>query len=607
MTGRRPRFFWRLHALYLVLTLGIALAASEFAARGIRKFYLRYASDDLVARTTLAADLMREHLPTTVQDQAAFDALVKRLGEKAATRLTVVDTNGTVLADSAADPATMENHGRRLEIREALAGRTGRDMRFSASVRSEMMYVAQPLVRDGGLAGAVRSSIPMDALDSTLREFQRRLLVTSLVFGSVAYVLVLLFLRRITRPIDEMLATARKFAAGDLSARTPAPNYEELGTLADALNGMATELGNRLDTIRHQRDEIESILASMREAVIAIDSEEHVLQVNTAARSMLLLPAEAPGRLINEVVRNSDLVRIVRETLTTGATVDGDVLLHHDNEERALQVNTVPLRKPGGAAVGVLLVANDVTHLRRLETVRRDFVANVSHELKTPLTSIKGFVEALQDGALEEPEEARRFVGIIARQVERLQDVLSDLLSLSRIEQHQERKDLRFQPESLRKVLDEAVEVCQSSAVKKNIAISIECPAAPVLRMNAALLEQAAVNLIDNAVKYSNPGTAIRIRSEREPGGGWAIHFVDQGAGIEPLHLPRIFERFYRVDKSRSRSDGGTGLGLSIVNHIMLAHGGRVSVESVPGQGSTFTLHLPPELDQSASAITTTG
>ena len=230
--------------------------------------------------------------------------------------------------------------------------------------------------------------------------------------------------------------------------------------------------------------------------------------------------------------------------------------------------------------------------MRRLERVRRDFVANVSHELKTPLTSIKGFVETLQDGALEQPDEARRFLDIISRQVGRLQAVLNDLLSLSRIEQQAERNELSFEDDRIKPALDAAVEVCLLHASRKQIELHLACPEDARSRINAALLEQAAANLIENAIKYSEPGKSIRIDAYPDQG-GWRIDFTDQGCGIERQHLDRIFERFYRVDKARTRSEGGTGLGLSIVKHIMTAHGGNVSVQSTPGVGSVFTLHLP--------------
>jgi two-component system phosphate regulon sensor histidine kinase PhoR len=278
-------------------------------------------------------------------------------------------------------------------------------------------------------------------------------------------------------------------------------------------------------------------------------------------------------------------------TLATGEPTEGEIVWYGVGE-RYIQVHVTPLRDGAGASIGALMVLNDVTRLRKLERVRRDFVANVSHELKTPLTSIKGFVETLLDGAIDQPDEARRFLAILAKQVERLQAILEDLLSLSRVEQDAERGEIELQDGSIEDVLRSAVQICNAQLGVKNIAATVDCPPSARARINPALLEQAAVNLIDNAIKYSEPGRSLHIEvrgGERE----WAIRFVDKGCGIEAQHLDRIFERFYRVDKARSRKEGGTGLGLAIVKHIMAAHGGRATAESTPGQGSVFTLYLP--------------
>ena len=291
------------------------------------------------------------------------------------------------------------------------------------------------------------------------------------------------------------------------------------------------------------------------------------------------------------MVRKADLLRFVARTLSGKAPVEGDIVLR-DESERFLQAHGTVLRDTRAQDIGALIVLNDVTRLRRLENIRRDFVANVSHELKTPVTAIKGSVETLLDGALQKPQDARRFLEIVARQADRLNAIIDDLLALSRIEQEAERHEIPLQRGRLGEVLRGALQACEVGAAAKSIRIECSCPESLQARINPPLLEQAMVNLIDNAVKYSRPDSEVLVEALRE-GGEVLIRVRDHGSGIGAEHLPRLFERFYRVDKARSRKAGGTGLGLAIVKHIVQAHSGRIAVTSVPGKGSTFTVYLP--------------
>lgn len=587
----RRRFFWQLYALFLALTFVVFVTASEFATQGFKKFYYAQTAGDLASRAKLAAELIATMPGDPEKD---VDAFCKRIGLEAGIRLTVIRPDGVVVADTDADPRTMDNHGHRPEVVEAFAGRDGSLIRFSETTHEERMYVAVPLKRAGAVTEVVRTSITTEPLLKTLGAFRRKLALTAGGLSILLFLSVIGFLQKINKPLEAMRHGALRFAGGELDFRLPAPPYEELSALAGSLNSMAGQLQSRLETISRQRDEMQAVLGSMREAVIAVDAGEHILQMNTAASELAGAQGKPPvGQMLAGVIRNTELLRLLRTALERREAAESEIILHRGDEaERTVQVNATPLRDATGAVLGAVIVANDITNLRRLERVRRDFVANVSHELKTPLTSIKGFVETLEEGALDQPDEARRFVGIIARQVSRLQAVLDDLLSLSRIEQQAERGELRFQDDEIRPVLEAAVELCSHRAALKRIALTVNCPAGARTRMNVALLEQAAVNLIENGIKYSEPGRAIRVAVAPE-GGGWKIDFADEGCGIESQHLDRIFERFYRVDKSRSRGEGGTGLGLSIVKHIMAAHNGSVTVVSTPGSGSTFTLHLP--------------
>lgn len=413
-------------------------------------------------------------------------------------------------------------------------------------------------------------------------------LVIALLGTSVIFFVIY----RINRTLELTRLGARRFAEGDLEFRLPVPTSEEMGGLAETLNQMAAQLDDRISTISHQRNQLDAVLSSMIEGLIALDEEERVLQVNRAACGLLgIQPELVIGRNVREVIRNIDLHQMLRRTLADHAPAEGEIVFY-GTEERCLQVHCTPLRDDRREAIGALIVFNDITKLRRLERVRRDFVANVSHELKTPLTSIKGFVETLQDGAMHEPTEARRFLGIIHKKVDRIQAIIEDLLMLSRVEQVEEAGGIAMQPHRLRDILENAVQTCGNQAAAKQIEIGIECEPDLILHGNAALLEQAVMNLIDNAVKYSDPGTAIGLRAGRADD-QCRLTVQDQGYGIDARHLPRIFERFYRVDKARSRNIGGTGLGLSIVKHVVQAHNGAIQVDSKLGQGTTFTIRLP--------------
>jgi two-component system phosphate regulon sensor histidine kinase PhoR len=337
----------------------------------------------------------------------------------------------------------------------------------------------------------------------------------------------------------------------------------------------------------------EAVLSSMIEGVLAIDADKRIIALNRAGAGLLGVDPEAAlEKTVQEIVQDSELRWFINRTLSAKDAIEREVEVNKG--EQILQAHGTSLRDPSGTALGVLIVLHDVTHLRRLEHVRRDFVANVSHELKTPITSIKGFVETLMAGAIREPENAENFLRIVARQTERLNEIIDDLLSLSRIEKDAERGQIFLTTQRIKGVLAAAIQVCEPKARERNITILLDCPDDLRARINAPLLEQAVVNLVDNAIKYSEKDREVRVEAQSS-GPEVLVRVRDQGSGIAPEHLPRLFERFYRVDSGRSRQSGGTGLGLAIVKHIAQAHNGKVTVTSTPGKGSVFTLHLSAE------------
>ncbi|MCO5044725.1 MAG: ATP-binding protein [Kiritimatiellae bacterium] len=579
-----------MYALYLLVTLTAFLTASYIASRAVRHYYLRSVESSLTSHATLAAAAFLDKLES--HDTVALERLCVELGRHASIRLTVIEPSGNVIADSIRDPASMDNHAHRPEVIAALRGNIGQSERFSNTADDLLMYVAAPLRSDDRVVAVARASLSLSEINVTLAQLQRRMAAAATVTGILAFLLIIAITRRIARPLNWVKTGAREFALGHLSHRVPAHDSEEIGSLAETMNAMAAQLSDRIETTIRQRNEQEAVLSSMVEAVVAVDRAERILHVNPAAATLFEQRMDSMrGRSVRETIRNADLQLAIENTLATNTPTETE--LHFwGATERILQVHSAPLRDASGMTFGVLIVMHDLTELRRLERVRRDFVANVSHELKTPLTSIKGFVETLQDGAIEHPDEARRFLGIMAKQVLRLQSILEDLLSLSRIEQQAEKQQIELKSEELLPTLRSAVQICEQRAQLKQIEVAIECPSSARARINAPLLEQAAVNLIENAIKYSDAGKSLRIVVSSTDD-AWLIQFIDQGVGIEASHLPRLFERFYRVDKARSSKEGGTGLGLAIVKHIAAAHHGRVEVHSEPGQGSTFSIYLP--------------
>ncbi len=362
--------------------------------------------------------------------------------------------------------------------------------------------------------------------------------------------------------------------------------------MAETLNKMAADLKDKLDMVVRQRNERDAILSSMVEGVLAIDTDERLLRMNDAAARLLGVDvARVEGRSLPEIVRSIDLHKLVAAVISTQQPVEGEVVLR-DRQPRFLHVHGTVLRDTPEGHNGALLVLHDITDRKRLESIRRDFVANVSHELKTPVTSIQGYVETLLDGAMNDGEQREKFLKIVAKHTERLHAILEDLLTLARVEQEGEKPQSVLGSESLRSVLEAAIADCGVKAEEKSMQVQLTCPAELTASMNASLLEQAVVNLIENAIAYSPPGQTVEVsclESEIEI----EIRVRDHGCGISREDLPRIFERFYRVDKSRSRDSGGTGLGLAIVKHIVQLHGGRTAVQSIPAEGSTFSIFLP--------------
>lgn len=608
---RHKKLIWQIFPANLVITLAAMLAVSWYGSSALQKFYVDQLRDDLESRAYLVQHEIIDMLAG--EEIGKLRRFAKQSGRESSTRITVIRADGRVAADSYEDPDTMDSHRNRPEIKEAFAGKPGTSIRFSKTLQEKMLYVAVPLHWDeaghihnsgdpGAVSGVLRMSVPVTAIEGTLEDIQLKIVLGTIVVVLAAALLTLLVSRRITRPLEEMKKSAERFSRGDLSQRMSILQGHsaslEIAGLAAAMDTMAEQLNDRIRTIIRQRNELETVFSSMVESVLAVDNDEKVMSLNKAAASLLGIDRrQAQGKVIQAVARNVGLQRQIEQILATRQPSEEQITLQDGKEERYLLSNGVPLHDGSGNNIGVLVVMNDVTHLRRLENIRRDFVANVSHELKTPITSIKGYVETLLDGALDSREDATRFLEIVLRQTDYLNAVIEDLLSLSRIEQEVSDGEIVLSRGHLYLVLEAARQICRMEADRKNIRISLECDADLQVNMNDTLLEQAVINLVVNGIKYSGKGSEVRIHARREEGTEAGqevvISVADAGVGISREHLPRLFERFYRSDKARSRKLGGTGLGLAIVKHIAQAHGGDVEVESRVGEGSTFSIRLP--------------
>lgn len=587
---RKKRLWWRLFISYLWVPVVVLLSIGWYGSDVVWELYENHLNSDLEARARLCGKPLEELL---ARDQVAdVDTLCKELGQSSNTRITVVLPSGKVIGDSNEIPRDMDNHGRRPEIFEALSGTVGRSQRYSATEQEERIYVAIPLMRGNSPIAVVRTSLPVTALTRTLGIVRNRIIVAALIGILLHAMITLVISRRMSRPLEEIKAGAERFAAGDLGHRLRVVDSVEIDTLAETMNRMAEQLDERIQTVLRQQNEREAMLSSMEEGVLAINNEGTILSLNTACATLLgEEAAKLQGRSIYEVIRKADLLKFIESALASASPVEGEIQIR-GVQDRWVSAHGTVLHDSQRGKIGVLIVLHDVTRLRHLEEVRRDFVANVSHELRTPITSIKGFIETLVDGAFEDKENAHRFLQIMLRQVNRLDAIIGDLLMLSRIERSSEEQLIELARESIRGTLQAAIEMCEKKAIDKAVKIELVCQEDLTGEINAALLEQAVVNLLDNAIKYSNSEAVIEVIAACE-GAELVIRVKDQGCGIDAQHLPRLFERFYRVDKARSRELGGTGLGLAIVRHIALAHRGSVSVESTVGVGSTFCLRLP--------------
>ncbi len=586
------KLFWQFFGTHILILFAAVSFVALYTWQTSRAAFHRQWVRELDMQSRLAAAL----LPSgdgSVKEEAT-NRFFERLGQSDEHRFTLILPDGRVLGDSDADSKRMSLHNDRPEVIAAMKTGEGMSQRYSASLGKQMLYLARRVPDKGDIQAVVRVAVPVRTLTREMEAFDRVLVALLIVVLGATLVLSYGASLRIIGPVSALQNGLTRIGGGELAYRLPIPEVPHLADLARSINQTADRLQKYIQALNEERNLRTLILANMTRGVIAIDTRRAILDLNDSARRLLALNNPTPdGTRIGEVMRYPELLSLIDESERSGDPVEkemavdgaGDVLLNM----RATALNDV-----AGTRIGTLLVLSDVTLLRRLETVRQDFVANVSHELRTPVTSVKGFAETLLDGAVKDPETAERFLKIIVRQANQLESIIHDLLELSRLEDHSV-QTLDRQTTPVVEILRNAAELCQGRADRRGVKLSLSCEEGLTAVVHAGLMEQALVNLIDNAITYGTGGekkASVDIDAVSE-GSFVRISVRDYGVGIEHKHVGRLFERFYRVDKGRSRELGGTGLGLAIVKHIALIHNGVVGVESEPGKGSVFTIRLP--------------
>jgi two-component system phosphate regulon sensor histidine kinase PhoR len=567
---------------------GIAvILVAVLIAVPIRAQLLRAIERNLVAETRLAAALLTEH--QTDGSIPALDQEADQIGAYTSARVTLIAADGRVVGDSFEDLAALaklDNHGSRPEVVAAARTGLGIERRFSATVGTDFLYVASP-VRHPHVA-FVRLALPLTDVDEQFRAVRRSLLLALTVALVSALGLAWLSTVWLSRRVDAIAAVAQRYAAGDFTASTHDSGGDELGTVARVLDDTARELGRRMMELAQDRARTEAILAGMLEGVIVVNAQGRVILANDAARRMVKPESVTPGQPDIEVMGHPDISAMLGRALNA-QTPEGLEFSPPREPNRTIVARAAPVTTEG--APGAVLVLHDITDLRHADRMRRDFVANVSHELRTPLTAIQGYVEALQDEDPPEPEEAGRFLEIIARQASRMERLVRDLLRLARLEAgHEPVVPAQTDLESL--FSDVVTELEGALDAKDQRVVTDVDPPARTLFVDGTKLHDALRNLVENALAYAPPSTTIALAARRR-----AHHVVitvsDEGPGIPEADLTRIFERFYRVDKARSRESGGTGLGLSIVKHLVEILGGEVRAANRPSGGAVFSIRLP--------------
>lgn len=569
---------------YLLIIFALSSLILVLSLNTIREFYRDTLTGHLKTLALTLNPEVDDLLGTGRGNQ--LDGFIKTLGSKIQTRITLIATDGTVLADSQEDIRSMENHRHRLEVVEALQGRTGKSIRFSSTANREMLYVAVPLRKDGKITGVIRTSLFLGDVDNLLTKLNYHVAGVSLGIVLIALLAAYLISNSVVRPIRHLTLAARKVASGDFSARVFLKSKDELRTLAESFNRMNEEMEKMFSELGGQKEELKSIIDSLQEGLLVLDKEGRVIRSNESFRRIIGNQA-VEGKFHWEIMRNPRFPELVKKASLGKRKFVEDLTL----AERVFICSVTPLQ--GGD--GIVSIFYDITEIKHTEKIKKEFVMNVSHELRTPLTAIKGYAETLRKEV--DTATGKKYLETVERNTDRLINIVNDLMLLSSLE---ERTALELEDIDLGSCLENVIRGFDQRLKDKQLSLVIDVKEnLPPIKADLFKLEQMLVNLLDNAVKYTDRGevtVSMDVRDRRVH-----IQVSDTGIGIPKDDIPRIFERFYVVDKSRSRKSGGTGLGLSIVKHIVLLHHGTIDIESVLGKGTTVTVTLPIDLSASSS------
>ena len=592
ISALRSGFLWRLYFGYVAIIVVTTVVLGLLSTKHLSEVFVETTREMLRGKAFFVREIAKPFLESGVPDPE-FDERIQRLSEDIGLRLTVIREDGVVLAESALAAEAMDNHGNRPEIQAAREHGEGTSIRFSISTRQRQMYHVVRLDSDRGVLGYARIASPMATIDRRLTRLRLQVIVGAALVALITLVFGFYFSRNLTRALRSMSSAARSIARGNYRERVEVTTSDEVGQLAGAFNSMAMDLEQRIETLLRERNKVVTILAGMVEGVVAIDTRGRVIHMNEAAGKMLDAPyRDAEGVYFWEVLSVRPVSDLLQLTLADEIERRQEVQLESAGAPRLVELHCSPLRQGSGELGGAVAILHEVTRMRQLEVMRRDFVANVSHELKTPLTAIRGLVETLLDGPEIELPLRQRFLEKMQKQVSRLSALVLDLLSLARVESQvgAGRDRRRF---DIRECVLDCHRHAIAAAEKKGVDLSMRVTdeSAQILGDDESV-KQIVDNLLQNAIRYTEEGGQVwlRVDSGEE---GVVIEVEDSGIGIGEEHIDRIFERFYRIDKARSRAMGSTGLGLSIVKHLVAGLGGTIDVRSRVGEGSTFRVVLP--------------
>ncbi len=572
---------------FALLLVGTMITLSLYLSAFVRQSYLEIMQNNLRSEVQLTADGMAAMLSGGASSKQLEDR-AREYSAALGARVTVIAVDGSVLAETSTNPADMENHFNRPEVQRALQKQVSTELRYSATLRTQMLYAAAPMLAGGAVTGVARLALPIDVIRQNETNLLRSLLVATGIATLLAILLAAIIAAYTVAPLRGLTQAAGRIASGESIVISASTRGDEIGLLQRAFHEMDLRLKQQIGNLRAERGKMAAVLANMTDGVIIADAHGRVALINPAAIEMFQTNLEtALGASLAEISRSHQVVDVWRGCQQTRQ--QNMIAIEMIPRRLYLQVIATPMDEalPGMT----LLVFQDLTHVRKLETVRQDFVSNVSHELRTPLASLKALTETLQESALEDPPAARRFLGRMEVEIDNLTQMVQELLELSRIESG--RVPLRRRAARPHEFTSSAVERMAVQAERTGLRLHMECPTdLPLVRADADRLEHVLVNLIHNAIKFTPPGGEVCI-SAKQQGDQVVFSVQDTGVGISDEALPRIFERFYKIDRSRSGS--GTGLGLSIARHIVEAHGGKIWAESQENQGSTFFFTLPIE------------